>query len=101
MADGCSGAVGRPGTSRGRWDSFVAVPSSPGGKSRGLHEEGNTRHRVRVEYDHHTLLVHVSDEGGGGWTTIALDRATRAWSVALRDNQLDAASSACAELYEP
>ena len=100
MADGNSGAVGRRATSRGRWNSFVAVPSPAGGKSRGLCEEGNPRHRARVEYDNHTLLVHLSDEDGGGWTTIALDRATRSWPVAQRDNQLDAAASACRALYE-
>ena len=100
MADGCSGAVGRPQKSRGRWSSFIAVPGARGGKSRALAEEGNPRHRVRVEYDNHTLLVHVSDEDGGGWTTIALDRATRGWSVAQRENQLDAASNAWRALYD-
>jgi hypothetical protein len=64
-----------------------------------LCEEGNPRHRVRVEYDNHTLLVHVSDEDGGGWTTIAIDRVTRAWSVAQRDIQLDAAVTSCNALY--
>jgi hypothetical protein len=57
------------------------------------------RHRVRVEHDNHTLLVHVSDEDGGGWTTIAIDRASRAWSVAQRDTQLAAATSASEALY--
>lgn len=99
MADGASGSVERPGTARGRWTSFVAtVP--PGGTSRGLHEDGNDRHRVRVEHDRHTLLVHVSDEDGCGWTTLAIDRGTRAWSVAQRDAQLDAASAACTRLYD-
>ena len=100
MTDGSSGAVGRPATSRGRWNSFVAAPSPVGRKSRSLCEEGNPRHRARVEYDNHTLLVHVSDEDGGGWTTIALDRTTRSWSVAQRDNQLDAAVCACRALYD-
>lgn len=100
MTDGRSGPAARPVGSRGRWTSFVAAPSA-GGKSRGLCEEGNGKHRVRVEHDNHTLLVHVSDEGGGGWTTIAIDRATRQWSVAQRDRQLDAASSACSALYTP
>ena len=35
----------------------------------GLHEEENPRHRVRVEYDPRTLLIHLSDEDGAGWTT--------------------------------
>jgi hypothetical protein len=100
MADGRSGPVQRPSGGRGRWTSFVAATAGGGGKSRGLREEGNDRHRVRVEHDKHTLLVHVSDEDGGGWTTIAIDRATRAWSVAQRDRQLDAASSAYNALYE-
>lgn len=100
MTDGVSGAAPRPGGSRGRWTSFVAGPSV-GGTARGLCEEGNRKHRVRVEHDNHTLLVHVSDEDGGGWTTIAIDRATRQWSVAQRDRQLDAASSAYDALYAP
>lgn len=31
-----------------------------------------------VEHDSHTLLVHISDEDGRGWTTVALDRRSRA-----------------------
>jgi hypothetical protein len=77
----------------------VAATSSTG-QSRALCEGDNPRHRVRVEYDNHTLLVHVSDEDGGGWTTIAIDRATRAWSVAQRDTQLDAAVTSCGALYD-
>ncbi len=52
-----------------------------------------------MEHDNHTLLVHISDERGGGWTTVAIDRATRACAVAQRDTQLDAATSACRALY--
>jgi hypothetical protein len=100
MTDGRSGVATRPGGSAGRWTSFVATPAGPGGKARGLSEEGNERHRVRVEHDRHTLLIHVSDEDGGGWTTIAIDRPTRAWSVAQRDRQADAAQNAYALLYE-
>lgn len=78
----------------------MAIAASPAsGKSRGLCEEGNDQHRVRVEHDKHTLLVHVSDEDGGGWTTMAIDRATRAWAVAQRDRQADAAASAYDVLY--
>ncbi|HEY7144874.1 MAG TPA: hypothetical protein VH637_11545 [Streptosporangiaceae bacterium] len=99
MTDGFSQTVGRPATSRGQWSSFVAVPPAGGGKSRALCEEANPRHRVRVEHDNHTLLVHVSDEDGSGWTTIAIDRATRAWAVAQRDVQLEAAVSSCRALY--
>ena len=100
MADGRSGTAPRRRRGRGRWTSFVAGPASPTGKSRGLHEEGNPRHRVRVEHDADTLLIHLSDEDGQGWTVIAIDRATREWSVAQRDTQLDAASGAVNALYE-
>ncbi len=96
MADGRSGAVPRPETPRGRWTSFEAVV---GDRPRALCERGNPGHRVRVEHDAHTVLVHISDEYGAGWTTVAIDRSTRAWSVAQRDTQLDAASSASSALY--
>jgi hypothetical protein len=99
MTDGCGGQARRPSTNHGRWTSFAAAIVSSGRTSRALGEEGNARHRVRVEHDNHTLLVQISDEDGSGWTTVAIDRATRAWSVAQRDTQLDAASSACAALY--
>jgi hypothetical protein len=100
MADATSGPVPipRPAGSRGRWTSFLGVPS-PGRQVRGLQEEGNPLHRVRVEHDRHTLLVHISDEDGGGWTTVAIDRGTREWSVAQRDRQTDAAEAAYTLLY--
>jgi hypothetical protein len=65
-----------------------------------LCDESDPRHRVRVEHDNHTLLVHVSDERGGGWTTLALDRATGEWSIAQRDSQLGAATAAHTALYD-
>jgi hypothetical protein len=98
MADGCSGTVQRPRASRGRWTSFVAT-AVRGGRARALCEDGNPRHRVRVEHDNHTLLVHISDEDGHGWTTVALDRPSRGWSIAQRDSQLDAAVAAVNALY--
>ncbi len=73
----------------------------PGGPVRGLHEEANPQHRLRVEHDAHTLLIHLSDEDGPGWTTLAVDRATRQWSVAQGRRQTDAASDAYRGLYEP
>ena len=94
MTDGRSGPVRRPQTSRGRWTSFVAPRAAAGGKSRQLRDAANSQHRVRVERDNHTVLVHVSDEDGNGWTTVALDRTTRAWAVAQRDSQLAAAVDA-------
>jgi hypothetical protein len=66
---------------------------------RGLEEEGNPLHRVRVEHNKDTLLVHISGEDGHGWTTVAIDRATREWSIAQRRRQLDAAKAAYSELY--
>jgi hypothetical protein len=65
-----------------------------------LSERDNPGHRVRVEQDNHTLLVHISDEDGGGWTTVAIDRTSRAWAVTQRDTQLAAASSASEALYD-
>jgi hypothetical protein len=66
---------------------------------RGLEEEGNPRHRVRVEHNRDTLLIHISGEEGQGWTTIAIDRPTREWSIAQRPRQLDAAKAAFSQLY--
>ena len=66
---------------------------------RGLQEEKNPAHRLRVEHNKHTLLIHLSNEDGDGWTTIALDRATREWSIAQRLTQLDAAKAAFEQLY--
>jgi hypothetical protein len=98
MSDGCSRSIPKPTRRSKRWTSFVASPGR-GRVGRGLEEEGNPAHRVRVEHDRDTLLIHVSDEDGRGWTTIALDRATREWSVAQRKRQLDAASAAHGLLY--
>ncbi len=80
---------------RSRWSSFVA--DAPGGARpvRGLHEPGNGRHRLRVEFDRETLLVHLSDEDAGGWTCLAVDRASRATAVAWRRTQHGAATAAC------
>jgi hypothetical protein len=70
-----------------------------GKKVRELHEERNPKHRVRVEHNQDTLLVHISDEDGKGWTTVAVDRATREWSVAQRERQVDSAKAAYEHLY--
>jgi hypothetical protein len=56
-------------------------------------------HRVRVEHNRDTLLIHVSGEDGQSWTTLAIDRATREWSIAQRHRQSDAAKAAYANLY--
>lgn len=80
-----------------RWTSFVADPEAP--KPRILHEQGNPAHRLRVEHNRDTLLVKLSDEGGDGWTVLAVDRDTRRWAVAQSRRQLDATRDAWARLY--
>jgi hypothetical protein len=99
MSDGVSRQVPAPAKGATRWSSFVATPGRGSGPIRGLHEPERPEHRVRVEYNKDTLLVHVSDEDGDGWTTLALDRGTREWAVAQRPVQLDSASSAWHALY--
>jgi hypothetical protein len=74
--------------------------ADPGGaKPRTLHEDGNPAHRVRVEHNRNTLLVHLSGEDGEGWTVLAVDRGTRRWAVRQSRRQLDAAMEALDELY--
>jgi hypothetical protein len=80
-----------------RWTSFVAALDSE--PPRTLHEEGNPAHRLRVEHDARTLLVHLSGEDGNGWTTLAVDRATRRHAVATDRRQNDAAREAYERLY--
>jgi hypothetical protein len=92
----------RPRRSGRRWTSFVADDADPGGAPvRSLHDQRNPRHRLRVEHDDHTLLLHLSGEDGEGWTTVAVDRATRRVSVAQARRQGDAAREAYDGLYEP
>jgi hypothetical protein len=81
-----------------RWTSFVADPDEP--RPRILFEEANPAHRLRVEHDAKTLLIHLSDEDGAGWTVFAVDRATRRWAVAQGRRQLDAATEAYERLNE-
>ncbi|CAN5307118.1 hypothetical protein BH20ACT5_BH20ACT5_11170 [soil metagenome] len=81
--------------SRGQpWTSFVA--DEPG--ARILHEDGNPSHRLRVEHDRETLLVHLSGEDGPGWTVLAVDRGTRDWAVAQGRTQKAAVEQAYLEL---
>lgn len=84
---------------RRRWASFVADEVPRGRVVRGLHEEDNPTHRLRVEYDAHTLLIHLSDEDGSGWTTVAIDRASRRWAVSQGPRQMDTARDAYNSLY--
>jgi hypothetical protein len=90
----------RPRPRSRRWASFVADEAPRGRVARGLHEEENPRHRVPVECDAQTLLIHLSHADGSGWTTIAVDRATRQWAVPQAPWQIDAASGAYTKLYE-
>ena len=98
MTDSRSKQLPKPSRKSVRWTSFVAS-AARGRVVRGLEEEGNPQHRVRVEHNRDTLLVHISDEEGLAWTTIAIDRATREWSVAQRRRQRDAAEAAYNQLY--
>lgn len=96
------GSPPRARTGRGRWTSFVAECAlGPAVVVRGLHEQTNPRHRIRVEHDAHTLLIHLSDEDGAGWTTIAVDRDSRRWAVAQDRRQATTSSDAYERLYEP
>jgi hypothetical protein len=83
---------------RSRWTSFVADRAEE--RPRTLHEDGNPAHRLRVEHDARTLLVHLSGEDGSGWTVLAVDRATRAFAVAQARRQIDAATEAYSRLDE-
>ena len=82
---------------RSRWTSFIADPREE--RPRVLREEGNSQHRLRVEHDRDTLLVHLSDEDGHGWTVLAVDRATRRFVVAQARRQVDAAQDAYSRLH--
>jgi len=75
------------------------VAGDAGARVRELHEDGNPRHRVRVEHNRDTLLVHLSGEDGESWTVLAVDRATRRWAVGESRRQVDAATLACDRLY--
>ncbi len=90
----------RPRSGGRRWTSFVA-DDAKATMARGLHEQANPRHRLRVEHDAHTLLIHLSDEDGAGWTTIAVDRATRLHAAAQDTRQADTARAAYDALYGP
>ena len=82
---------------RSRWTSFVADPAEE--RPRTLHEDGNPAHRLRVEHDDRTLLIHLSGEDGNGWTVFAVDRATRDVAIAGGRRQIDAARAAHERLH--
>jgi hypothetical protein len=66
---------------------------------RSLHEQGNSSHRVRVEHNRDTILIHLSGEDGPGWLTLAVDRSTRRSAIGEGRRQLDAAADAFERLY--
>src|SRR4051812_50050010 len=80
-----------------RWTSFVAGPDAD--PPRTLHEDGNPDHRLRVEHDERTLLVHLSGEDGAGWTVMAVDRATPPVAAAPAPPQIDAPREAHGRRY--
>ncbi|TWD83568.1 hypothetical protein FB561_4734 [Kribbella amoyensis] len=82
-----------------RWSSFVADPGEH--PPRILRESGNPDHRLRVEHDAKTVLIHLSDEDGEGWTVIAVDRASRTWAVAQGRVQQATAADAYNRLGRP
>ncbi len=86
-----------PRPARSRWTSFVADQSAE--PARMLHEAANPEHRLRVEHDAHTLLIHLSDEDGPGWTVFAVERSTRRTAVAQGRTQAATAQRAYRELY--
>jgi hypothetical protein len=69
------------------------------GSSAVWRKKGIRINRVRVEHNRDTLLVHISGEDGHGWTTLAIDRATREWATAQRRRQVDAATVALGQPY--
>lgn len=89
----------RPPQAYRRWSSFVADDAGPGKKTRALHEEGNDKHRLRVEHNPHTLLLHLSDEDGRSWLCFAVDRASREWAVGSGVTQRLATEAAYDLLY--
>jgi len=82
-----------------RWSSFVADCDGDA-RPRTLHEDGNAAHRLRVEHDRDTLLVHLSGEDGEAWTVLAVDRASRRYVVVQSRRQSDAAQEAYSRLHE-
>src|SRR5262249_25696198 len=98
MTDARSHSVPPPSKRSRRWTSFVAAPGR-GRAIRGLQEEGHPAHRVRVEHNRHTLLVHVSNEDGRSWPTRATDGRAREWSIVQRRRRMPAAVAAYELLY--
>ncbi len=70
-----------------------------------LHEDGNPAHRLRVEHDRDRLFVELTGEDGSGpWTVLAVDRASRRYSVAqgrTKEEATRAAAEGLSELLGP
>src|SRR5262245_53335313 len=98
MRDAWSERLPPRSTRSQRWTSFVGGLLK-GKRVRALQDEKNPLHRVRVEHNRFTLLIHISNEDGQGWTTLAIDRPTREWSIAQRRVQSQAAQAAYNNLY--
>ena len=98
MPDACSKTLEGPKRRSVRWTSFVGsipvVASCEVWKKRGI---PCTAFAWSTTSD--TLLIHISGEDGQGWTTLAIDRPTREWSIAQRRRQSDAAKAAYGNLY--
>jgi hypothetical protein len=82
---------------RSRWTSFVAESDLEAAHI--LREATNPEHRLRVEHDDRTLLIHLSDEDSPGWTVIAVERSTRRTAVCQGRTQSQTAQRAYRALY--
>jgi len=60
---------------------------------------GKSDHRLRVEHNRETLLIHLSGETREGWLVLAVGRATRRWAVGEARRQIDAPEHAFNALY--
>ena len=70
-------------------------------RRRVLHEDGNEAHRLRVEHDRARLYVELSgEEGAGPWTVLAVDRASRRYSVVQAETKTAATEAAARALTE-
>jgi hypothetical protein len=98
MTDAWSRRLPRRSSRSQRWTSFVGGLLK-GRRVRALQDERNPLHRVRVEHNRETLLIHLSNEDGQGWTCIVIDRKSREWSIAQRRVQMEAATAAYGNLY--
>jgi hypothetical protein len=96
LATGCLRSR-RAGPPCSRPTSFLA--DAEGERPRVLSEQGTPAHRLRVEHNRQTLLVHLSDEVGEGWVVPAVDGPTPAPGWTQSGRRLDAAEDAYARLH--